>query len=75
MYTLAPCTTSPTHHPPIHPSFPSSRSVSNKPILKVHILDPFRQTVRAIEIRAASALDRAFFERFYDREQRQPPYT
>lgn len=58
-----------------HPSFSSSRPVCNTPILKIHILDPFRQTVRAVEIRAASALDRAFFERFYDREQRHPPYT
>lgn len=38
------------------------------PTLQVHILDPFSQAVRAVEITAS--LHWAFFERFYDREQR-----
>ena len=69
MYTLASRTTFPT----VHPTLLASQPICNTPLLKVHILDPFRQTVRAVEIRTATPLDRAFFERFYDRKQRQPP--
>jgi len=69
MYTLGSCTAFPT----VHLSRLPSQPVCNKPFLKVHILDPFRQSVRTVEICTATTLDRAFFERFYDREQRQPP--
>lgn len=66
MYTLASCTA----FPAVHPFLSASQPMRNMPFLKVHILNPFRQSVRAVEIRTASALDRAFFERFYDRKQR-----
>ena len=65
MYTLA------VHHIPHRsPILLVSQPICNTPMLKVHILDPFRQTIRAVEIRIAAPLDRAFFERFYDRKQR-----